>query len=160
MSDWHNRVYKWAEDRNLAEGSTPIKQCKKLLEELHELLEAIHDCDTDATKDAIGDVCVVLAVIGRQIEMPAKAWEFLGPDLYPLDIADEIAFVTRVASAIALGRSTNPKVPLSDELVDAFIAMASVARQRELAFEACLEAAWSEIKDRKGRMVDGVFMKE
>ena len=26
--------------------------------------------------------------------------------------------------------------------------------------EACLELAWNEIKDRKGKMVDGVFVKE
>ena len=30
----------------------------------------------------------------------------------------------------------------------------------ELDFDECVKAAWDEIKDRKGRMIDGVFVKE
>ena len=30
----------------------------------------------------------------------------------------------------------------------------------DINFESCVQAAWDEIKDRKGRMIDGVFVKE
>ena len=30
----------------------------------------------------------------------------------------------------------------------------------DVDFESCVQAAWNEIKDRKGRMIDGVFVKE
>lgn len=30
----------------------------------------------------------------------------------------------------------------------------------DVDFESCVQAAWDEIKDRKGRMIDGVFVKE
>ena len=91
------RVAKWAEDRNLIEGSTPQHQIDKLDEEVGELVNALALDDRPEIIDAIGDIQVVLAVMCAQMG---------------LDI------------------------------------------------DACREAAWNEIKDRKGRMVDGVFVKE
>jgi len=35
-----------------------------------------------------------------------------------------------------------------------------VSDKSELDFIDCINMAWNEIKDRKGRMVDGVFIKE
>ena len=34
------------------------------------------------------------------------------------------------------------------------------ARYFDLDIHDCVQAAWDEIKDRKGRMIDGVFVKE
>ena len=99
MSDlsFGERVAKWASDRNLIEGSTPLLQMTKLWEECEELSHALQDNNRAEIIDAIGDIQVVLAVMCAQ----------LGLDI-----------------------------------------------------DACREAAWREIKDRKGKMVDGVFVKE
>ena len=97
MSDWKERIKQWAADRNLIEGSTPWKQVRKLIEETEELATALHENNVEETKDAIGDIQVVLAVMCCQLN---------------IDIDD------------------------------------------------CREIAWNEIKDRKGKMVDGVFVKE
>ncbi|ABN73595.1 hypothetical protein APL_0491 [Actinobacillus pleuropneumoniae serovar 5b str. L20] len=35
-----------------------------------------------------------------------------------------------------------------------------LAINKEINLESCLSLAWQEIKDRKGRMIDGVFVKE
>jgi hypothetical protein len=35
-----------------------------------------------------------------------------------------------------------------------------LAAQKDLEIEECVVHAWHEIKDRKGRMVDGIFQKE
>ncbi len=35
-----------------------------------------------------------------------------------------------------------------------------VAKKFDLTLTECLEFAWNEIKDRQGKMVDGVFVKE
>ena len=32
--------------------------------------------------------------------------------------------------------------------------------QRGFSFASCLDAAYQEIKDRKGKLIDGVFVKE
>ena len=97
MNDWQERVEKWARDRNLIEGSTPAKQLEKLNEEVGELYEGIAYSSLADSRDAIGDICVVLCVIAKQLG---------------------------------------------------------------LSFEDCLESAWDEIKDRRGKMVDGIFVKE
>ena len=97
MSDWKERIRQWAADRNLIEGSTPTKQFVKLIEEVGELARAIQLGYQVDTKDAIGDIQVVLAVMCAQLN---------------IDI------------------------------------------------DECREIAWEEIKDRKGKMVDGLFVKE
>ena len=35
-----------------------------------------------------------------------------------------------------------------------------LASEYELSFLECVKGAWDEIKDRKGRMINGVFVKE
>jgi hypothetical protein len=47
-----------------------------------------------------------------------------------------------------------------DAIGDCSVVLAIIAAQYGLAFEQCQEAAWHEIKDRKGRIVNGTFVKE
>ena len=56
----------WFEERGLVMHSNPKKQITKLLEEVDELVVAINNGDLDEFKDAVGDICVVLAGMSRQ----------------------------------------------------------------------------------------------
>jgi hypothetical protein len=47
-----------------------------------------------------------------------------------------------------------------DAIGDASVVLCIMARQLGLFYPTCQEAAWEQIKDRKGVMVDGVFHKE
>ena len=47
-----------------------------------------------------------------------------------------------------------------DAIGDCAVVLTIVAAQYGLAFEQCQEAAWEEIKDRTGKLVNGVFVKE
>ena len=47
-----------------------------------------------------------------------------------------------------------------DAIGDCSVVLAIIAAQYGLAFEQCQEAAWEEIKDRKGRIINGTFVKE
>jgi NTP pyrophosphatase (non-canonical NTP hydrolase) len=47
-----------------------------------------------------------------------------------------------------------------DAIGDCSVVLAIIAAQCGLAFEQCQEAAWEEIKDRKGRIINGTFVKE
>lgn len=95
--DWQTRVENWAEERNLIQGSAASLQLAKLLEEVGELATAIAIGDISGALDGIGDACVVLTIMAKQ----------LGSGL-----------------------------------------------------DECQEMAWEEIKDRKGYLLDGVFVKE
>lgn len=47
-----------------------------------------------------------------------------------------------------------------DALGDSVVVLTILAAQLGFHLEDCIDAAWDEIKDRKGRMVYGVFIKE
>lgn len=47
-----------------------------------------------------------------------------------------------------------------DAIGDCIVVLTIMAAQRGVNVEDCIDAAWSEIKDRKGKMIDGVFVKE
>lgn len=61
-----------------------------------------------------------------------------------------------LAEAIAKGR---PSQAL-DSIGDMGVVLNIMAAQYGSSFEDCLDIAYDEIKDRKGRMVNGVFIKE
>tara|TARA_Y100001938_G_C8100050_1_gene441009 strand:- start:310 stop:606 length:297 start_codon:yes stop_codon:yes gene_type:complete len=55
-------VIEWADDRGIFEGSTPLLQFSKTMEEVNELYDGILAGETDEIKDAIGDVIVTLII--------------------------------------------------------------------------------------------------
>ena len=61
--------------------------------------------------------------------------------------------VGELAADIAKGRC--PK----DSIGDCVVVLTILAAQSGLTIEECFEAAYDEIKDRKGKMIDGVFVR-
>jgi NTP pyrophosphatase (non-canonical NTP hydrolase) len=61
---------------------------------------------------------------------------------------------------LADGINKNRLDEIKDGIGDVTVTLIIVAKQLGLEFNDCLAAAYDEIKDRKGRMVNGVFIKE
>lgn len=53
-----------------------------------------------------------------------------------------------------------PVDDLEKEIGDMIVVLTILAGQKGLTLEGCAEKAYLKIKDRKGRMVNGVFIKE
>ena len=49
---------------------------------------------------------------------------------------------------------------MSDDIGDMIVVLSNIAERNNLTLKECLEKAWDDIKDRKGKMVDGIFIKE
>ena len=49
---------------------------------------------------------------------------------------------------------------IRDDLGDMLVVMINIMERNDLEMSDCLEVAWNDIKDRKGKMVDGIFVKE
>lgn len=47
-----------------------------------------------------------------------------------------------------------------DSIGDMVVVLIIIALQNGVTIEECVQSAYNEIKDRKGRMVDGIFIKE
>lgn len=48
---------------------------------------------------------------------------------------------------------------MSNDIGDIIVVLINIAQRNGLTITDCLADAWDDIKDRKGRMVDGVFVK-
>ena len=49
---------------------------------------------------------------------------------------------------------------IRDDVGDMLVVLINILKRNNLTMENCLEVAWNDIKDRKGKMVDGIFVKE
>lgn len=61
---------------------------------------------------------------------------------------------------LATGIAKKREAEVLDGIGDAVVVLTILAAQYGYEIEHCIELAWNEIKDRKGRMVDGIFIKE
>ncbi|WP_337970229.1 MazG-like family protein [Virgibacillus salexigens] len=49
---------------------------------------------------------------------------------------------------------------IKDGIGDGFVVLTVLSMQLDLSIQECIEYAYNEIKDRKGKMINGVFVKE
>lgn len=69
-----------------------------------------------------------------------------------LKVTEEVG---EVASALARG----DEHMLRDGIGDVVVTLIILAQQNDMDLYECLQAAYDEIKGRKGKMIDGVFVK-
>ena len=65
--------------------------------------------------------------------------------------------------AVAIGRRDGDFIridEIKDAIGDVTVTLIIIAEQVGISFESCLAAAYEQIKDRKGKMVSGIFVKE
>lgn len=49
---------------------------------------------------------------------------------------------------------------IEDDIGDINVVLINLLERNGFTMQQCLEVAWDDIKDRKGKMIDGVFVKE
>ena len=49
---------------------------------------------------------------------------------------------------------------IADDLGDMMVVMINIMTRNNLTMQDCLEKAYNDIKNRKGKMIDGIFVKE
>lgn len=173
FSKFVTNVQGWQSDKGIYEHSTPLAQALKAVSEVGELADAVIKGDKAGIKDGIGDVMVCLVGVATML-YPVN-FEFEGI-LVPTSVSeDEMANWNRyttvqeavAAAAAAVGevavlmaRGYHPR-GFHVALRASASALARVAKLAGLDFEDCCEAAWMEIKDRKGFLSkSGAFIKE
>ena len=177
MKELIKKIENWAEERNLIKGSTPQKQFIKMMEEFGELCAGISKNNIEMIKDSIGDCFVVFIIMNKQT----------GGKLLPIDIADvmendPVADEELFKEVEEKSKDSSKDYLISNLLVELTVNLGemgfSVSSEEyddftcllphfmligafyKLSLEACAAAGWEQIKDRKGRMINGVFVKE
>jgi len=73
---------------------------------------------------------------------------------------DKSQFCKLVSEVGELGDNIGKQRDVSDDIGDIYVVLINIAERNGLTLEQCLQTAYDDIKDRRGRMVDGVFVKE
>ena len=56
--------------------------------------------------------------------------------------------------------SKNKREGMIDDIGDIIVVLINIAERNHISLFECLQYAYGDIKDRKGRMIDGIFVKE
>ena len=135
-------VIEWAKEKNIHTVDCTDKQYLKLIEEVGELAQGLLKDDVALIKDSVGDIAVVLIILSYQngvaIDEPSEFASFYKNDLSDLLWQVRARYIPSHSLDLLMG----------------------VANYYGYSLEECLNLAWNEIKDRKGKTIDGVFIKE
>lgn len=152
-------VKQWFIDRNLENGGRLDKQSLKLSEEFGELCAGYLKKNERLTKDSIGDCAVV--IVGLALLIKADVQE-----IFDEVFSDEyrvigcLTFLNRTISNIQLSNGFTNKDMYIIDLTRSIYWLKSISKSLGYNFEECFELAYQEIKDRKGKWIDGSFVKE
>ncbi|WP_367006448.1 MazG-like family protein [Streptococcus sp. ZY19097] len=151
------KVDQWFVDRNLHEAN-PVKQFEKLMEESGELFEGIAKDKPELIKDALGDMRVVIIGLLLQLNRGNKP-EAANRELLLLELVKHIG---NMAGKILLHieNKNTEKISVGVELLGINRTMQYIALYSDTTLTDCLQIAYDKIKDRKGKMINGVFVKE
>lgn len=181
MEQLIEKVEAWGRERGL-DKTDPLKQYIKLVEEVSELGTAINIDDKAAQEDAIGDIMVVLTMLCMQVDggnLISCLFEYLGKRIETDNFEDVIAFEAKCTGpydalwCFVLGTSYIADIGLKLREHDMYFGGGDYYIGRVLSMlieisallnikniDECYRLAYEEIKDRKGKTIDGVFIKE
>lgn len=160
FQEFKENVEQWAQDRGIYEHSTALAQALKAVSEAGELADAVIKNDHLALVDAIGDVAVCLVNVAAMSGIEVVVLESGVTEFDAKESA--VAICRSVAEAADCALSAPGCNERMDQAIHLALAVMRVLAMSEgTTLEACCDAAWDEIKDRKGSMVTGgAFVKE
>ena len=160
-------IQEWAKEREIYEQLTPFDELLKTHEEVGELIKACYDNDKPAIQDAIGDVMVTIINYCYMVEEDS---EFLIRQALTMRL-DEDSMSVRMAiyTEYILNNLLRNEcgqwfkiMPYSPRrrLLYMINELHSIALLEESTLEECLNIAYNEIKNRKGKIINGKFIKD
>lgn len=157
------KAQQWAAERNFyaQTGATYEGQWLKLMEECGELAGGLARNKQAMVEDAIGDILVVLAVLDGfspdETPLAQRMWNDTVPSKgYQLSVVGAYSCLANYLRLMLSG--STDVIPVHRTL--AYAALIRIADLYNLTLEGCFLAAYNEIKDRKGIMYNGVFIKD
>jgi NTP pyrophosphatase (non-canonical NTP hydrolase) len=73
---------------------------------------------------------------------------------------DKDQYMKLIQEAGELSDSICKGKDIRDDIGDMMVVLINIMTRNGLSIEECLQVAYDDIKDRKGKMIDGVFVKE
>ena len=149
----------WFIDRDITQGDI-FKQTLKLFEEMGELCAGYAKRKEQLTKDSIGDCAVVVVGLAMMIELDPVEVLNKAVEARKGDIKDCFELMIENASEFQFSRKLEIKINAKFNLLKIVSYLKAIAHKLGYDFADCFEIAYNEIKDRKGKWIDGTFVKE
>ena len=158
LKDLIKLIEQWAIDRGLDKNGTVEGQLIKTAEEVAELIIGISKGNLKLIKDSIGDVFVTLVIgnmLDSQFDVEKCISEARDSFIKPERKIDLILFITHYLRSLLRFESY-----AEFEFFRMTEGLYDICDWYKLDFTVCVETAYNEIADRKGRVIDGTFVKE
>ncbi|WP_010247837.1 MazG-like family protein [Peptoniphilus rhinitidis] len=163
LEELNQYIERWAHERKLDKEATKEAQSVKTAEEFAELIIGISKNKDDLIKDSIGDVYVTL-IVGNLVqnkvdlvEIYKKAEKDFKDIRYSFQKGDKRNMIKAIASCmreIATIGYTENSIGMT------VMNLMGIANLYSLTLNECVEAAYKEIANRKGRIINGQFVKQ
>lgn len=143
MKQLIQNIIEWANQKDLIKPENAETQYRKFLEEVGETCKAISLGDKEQIKNEFGDIAVtaiILAAMTGDVDYLKCNFDIIEPT------PDFYWFVCEIKSFDVNMHSL--------EMIN------DVSTYYGFPIQECLEAAWNKIKDRKGKTINGSFVKE
>ncbi len=76
------------------------------------------------------------------------------------DPSKQLVKLMEEVGELASGIAKNKREVIIDSVGDIYVVLTILSQQLGLDIESCIASAYHEIKDRKGKLVNGIFIKE
>lgn len=163
LEELNQRIEKWAHERKLDKEATKEAQSVKTAEEFAELIIGISKNKEDLIKDSIGDVYVTL-VVGHLVQNKVDLVEVCKEAKRDLKNARDYFQKFDKRSVIRLITSCMREIInigyTENSIRMILMNLGAIADLYSLTLNQCVEAAYKEIANRKGRIINGQFVKQ
>ncbi len=95
----------------------------------------------------------------KDLTTQIKKWA-VDRNLHTADPNKQMLKLIEEVGELAQGMAKNNSKQIIDSIGDVYVVLVILSEQLGLNIEQCVELAYQEIKDRKGKMINGVFVKE
>lgn len=156
MNELIQKIEQWAEDRNIINGTKPIDQAMKLFSEAGELADNVGKGRD--VRDDIGDTLVVLIIISKQLNHSLTQFNF---EKLEWAEGESKKLVNELFIAISeFVKFADLEYFYQGMLKRSINILNGIARNHKTTLEECVQVAYNDIKDRKGIVYNGLFIKE
>jgi len=162
VSDLLFNTKNWFIARDIGQGDMN-KQGLKLIEETGELVAGYLKNKEDLIKDSIGDVAVVVVGYSMMVGVNPEQVFFESKNDYIPDYGGVTALIWMItdgAFQAKISQDLGLEISLKGNLSNIINYLDLICKELGYDFVECFEGAYNEIKDRKGRWVNGSFVKE
>ena len=158
----NEKIIEWAKERNIDKNGTVEAQSIKTIEEMSELIKGVCKDDISLIKDSIGDVYVTLVILcmlkNEKIENIVNLYSKV-----VTPIKDKYTMLWKTSNIICFTVEKQEQKTFNEFfeqiICDIYYTIRRIAHFYKMTLKECVKSAYDEIKNRRGKMINGKFVK-